>query len=76
VNELAQPKNRISKQRKRQRRTHWKLATPGLTRCSNCSAYIKPHRICPECGHYQGRLVMVIVEKEKKNKKKGGGRMM
>jgi large subunit ribosomal protein L32 len=52
------------------------LTPPALTRCSNCSAYIKPHRICPECGHYQGRLVMVIAEKKKKEKKKGAGVMM
>ncbi|MGM0419368.1 MAG: 50S ribosomal protein L32 [Bacillota bacterium] len=54
---MAVPKKRTSKSRKRKRRTHWKLKTQNLIECSNCSAQILPHRVCPECGHYKGREI-------------------
>ena len=69
---MALPKRRISKQRKRKRRTHWKLTAPSLVRCSNCGIYIKPHRVCPDCGYYRGRPVVVITKEEKKEKEKKG----
>ncbi|MBI3901108.1 MAG: 50S ribosomal protein L32, partial [Chlamydiia bacterium] len=25
--------------------------------CSNCGAPHLPHRVCPSCGHYRGRVV-------------------
>lgn len=49
---MAVPKRRISKQRKRKRRTHWKLTQPNSDRCSHCGAASRPHRVCAECGHY------------------------
>jgi large subunit ribosomal protein L32 len=52
------PKRRISKTRKRQRRTHWKLAMPGLSRCPKCDEVVAPHRVCPHCGFYKGRKVV------------------
>jgi large subunit ribosomal protein L32 len=29
--------------------------------CQNCGAAVQYHRVCPECGHYKGKLA---VEKE------------
>jgi large subunit ribosomal protein L32 len=28
--------------------------------CSNCSALIPPHRICPQCGHFKGKEVVAV----------------
>ncbi len=58
---MAHPKRKISKQRGRKRRTHYKASVPTLATCQNCSATVMYHRVCPECGHYKGKLA---VEKE------------
>jgi large subunit ribosomal protein L32 len=41
---------------------------PSFTKCPNCQTEILPHHICPVCGYYKGR--QVIVKKEKKEKRK------
>ena len=58
---MAVPKRKTSKARKRKRRTHYKLDTPNLDRCSNCGAAKTPHRVCADCGHY-GEQQFVQVE--------------
>lgn len=56
---MAHPKSRTSKQRKRKRRTHYKLtSSPNITSCQNCGAPKMRHTICPECGFYRGRLIV------------------
>ncbi|MFA5458947.1 MAG: 50S ribosomal protein L32 [Bacilli bacterium] len=57
---MAVPKRRTSKTRKRMRRTHYKLDPKGLVKCTNCQAMIKPHRVCDECGFYQGKKVQEV----------------
>ncbi len=37
-----------------------------LVECPHCHAMILPHRVCPECGYYEGRQVLVFEEKEEK----------
>jgi large subunit ribosomal protein L32 len=59
---MAVPKRKTSKARKRKRRTHWKLSSPGLTKCGNCSQSKMPHSVCPSCGYYGGREVVRIKE--------------
>ncbi len=56
---MAHPKSRISKQRKRKRRTHYKIATlPNVVSCNSCGAPKLRHCICPECGTYRGRTII------------------
>lgn len=55
---MAVPKRRTSKQRKRKRRTHIKDAVPAHQSCANCGSPRRPHRVCPECGHYGDREVV------------------
>lgn len=52
---MAVPKRKTSKQRKHKRRTHWKLAVPGLVSCPQCHEAKLPHRVSVHCGHYKGR---------------------
>ncbi len=59
------PKRRHSKQRGRKRRTHWKLTAPNIIECPHCHHPKLPHRVCPNCGYYAGKEIMVI-KKEKK----------
>jgi len=60
------PKRRHSKQRKRKRRTHWKLSAPNLVKCPHCHEMKLQHRVCPSCGYYNGEEVLVIKKKESK----------
>ena len=60
---MAVPFRRTSKTTKRMRRTHFKLSVTGLTKCSNCGATIVSHRVCPECGYYDGKQVVDVKTK-------------
>lgn len=56
---MAHPKSRISKQRKRKRRTHYKITdTPNIVSCSNCGESKLRHTICGACGTYRGRTII------------------
>lgn len=61
---MAVPKNKVSKQRKRKRRTHYKLAAPGFVVCPKCHALKLSHLVCKACGSYDGKDI-VTIEKEK-----------
>lgn len=60
---MAVPFRRTSKTTKRMRRSHFKLSVTGLTKCSNCGATIVSHRVCPECGYYDGKQVVDVKSK-------------
>ena len=65
---MAVPQRRISKTRKRLRRTHFKLNVTGLVTCPQCGAMIKAHHVCPKCGYYAGKPVYLngkLVKEEK-----------
>mgnify|MGYP003573035967 CR=1 FL=1 len=49
---MAVPKRKISKARKRKRRTHYKAVSPNLDKCPHCGAARVAHRVCKDCGHY------------------------
>jgi len=55
---MPNPKRRHSKSRSRKRRTHDALERINLVACSNCGAKRLSHRVCPGCGHYNGRNVI------------------
>ena len=66
---MAVPQRRISKTRKRLRRTHFKLEVEGLVTCPNCGEMIKAHHVCPKCGFYAGKATYLngkLVKEEKK----------
>jgi large subunit ribosomal protein L32 len=42
------------------RRSHHALRPPTLVSCSNCQELIRPHRLCPKCGHFKGRQVVEV----------------
>lgn len=59
-------KRRRSKARSANRRAHWKLTYPTLVECPKCHAPMRPHHVCPSCGHYAGREVIAAEAPEKK----------
>lgn len=61
---MAHPKSKISKQRKRKRRTHLKAATPQLATCSTTGEVHQYHRAYWSEGsmYYRGKVVIAAPE--------------
>jgi large subunit ribosomal protein L32 len=59
---MPNPKRRHSKSRRNKRRAHDALRAPQTKACSNCQEPVLPHRVCPKCGQYKGRVVIEIAE--------------
>ncbi len=64
---MPNPKHRHSKQRKRKRRTHYKIEAPNVQSCGNCGAPKLRHHVCGECGFYRGRLLIAPKAKASKD---------
>lgn len=60
---MAVPFRRTSKTKKRMRRTHYKLSLPGMVVCPNCGEMRLSHKVCSNCGYYNGKNVMEKKEK-------------
>ena len=56
----------VPKQKKGRGATHTrrsansKLATPARSECPRCGAPKLPHHVCPSCGYYKDREVVVV----------------
>ncbi|HUZ18856.1 MAG TPA: 50S ribosomal protein L32, partial [Spirochaetia bacterium] len=60
---MAVPKYKSSKSRSRRRKTiNMRLVAPNLIECGTCGNRIPPHRVCPKCGFYKGKQVLVPEE--------------
>ncbi|MCX7879423.1 MAG: 50S ribosomal protein L32 [Ignavibacteria bacterium] len=55
---MPNPKRRMSKSRRDNRRAHYKPQNITISTCPQCGATKLPHRACPECGYYNGRKVI------------------
>ncbi len=56
---MGVPKKRMSAQKRDQRRANWKLTPVAVSECSQCHEPKAPHQVCPSCGAYSGRTVVV-----------------
>ena len=59
---MPNPKRKISKQRGRKRRTHYKAVASAVAECPQCREMKLQHRACPNCGFYNGRSMFVPKE--------------
>ena len=60
---MAVPARRVSKARRDKRRSSvWKMSAPAIEKCPKCGEYKRSHRLCPACGYYNGRQVVVVEE--------------
>ena len=71
---MAHPKSRISKQRKRKRRTHYKATAPSLTVCQNTGETHRPHHAYFDAEgnmFYNGNMIVkapeVVLESDPEN---------
>jgi large subunit ribosomal protein L32 len=56
---MAVPKQKQSHSRTTKRRSQHKIVAPALTGCPRCHAPRRPHRVCHECGYYDGVRVIL-----------------
>lgn len=61
---MAVPQVRVSKARKGKRRSHHHKKPVGVQYCPRCNEPVMPHRVCEQCGFYQGRDVLVIQDED------------
>lgn len=59
---MAVPKKKTSKAKKNMRRSHHALAGTAVSTCVKCGAPKRSHRVCLECGDYNGRQVLKAAE--------------
>lgn len=63
---MAVPKCKVSKSRRNTRNSANFKATPiTLVECNECHELKQPHKVCPSCGHYNGKKVVELDNKEK-----------
>ncbi len=65
---MGLPGHRRTSSHKRRRAAHFGLKKGHFTECSHCHRAIAPHRACPHCGYYKGRLVLKLKSKVKTTK--------
>jgi large subunit ribosomal protein L32 len=54
------PKRKSTSGRRDRRRAHDALKARNSVNCPNCGEPRLPHHVCPNCGYYQGREVLII----------------
>ncbi len=58
------------------RRSHHALVSTNFTKCENCKALKRRHRVCSACGFYRGKKVLDLVKKTEKKQKKEKAKKM
>ncbi|MDD3904929.1 MAG: 50S ribosomal protein L32 [Candidatus Omnitrophica bacterium] len=66
---MPNPKRKHSRARRDKRRSaNSKVYAANLSTCPQCKKARLPHRVCPFCGYYKGKPVIVIETKVEKKK--------
>jgi large subunit ribosomal protein L32 len=57
---MAVPRSKTSKARTSRRQSiNMKLTAPTLIECNTCGNRVLRHRVCPKCGFYRGKQVIL-----------------
>lgn len=59
---MAVPKSKITRSKRNMRRSHDALVAGNPNECSNCGELRRPHHVCPSCGHYGDKEIVVMVD--------------
>ena len=57
---MAVQQRRVSKSRKGMRKSHLALEKPTTGVCRKCGKAVKPHHVCPHCGHYDNKKIIDV----------------
>lgn len=60
---MANPTHRHTRSRRDKRRANWKGQSPTLVECPDCKGFKLPHRVCINCGFYNGKKILEVVSK-------------
>ena len=64
---MAVPKCKVSKARRDKRRTaKERLDVPGMVKCPKCGELVLSHRVCKNCGTYDGKEVIKVEDEAAK----------
>lgn len=63
---MAVPKRKVSKSKGRSRIANWKAGKVTLAECPKCHELKATHQVCPNCGYYDGELVVAKEDKKAK----------
>ncbi|MCE9533707.1 MAG: 50S ribosomal protein L32 [Planctomycetes bacterium] len=63
---MAVPKRRTSKSKQGHRRSHHHATPIQVQYCKSCNEPVLGHRVCSNCGWFQGRTVVVMEEEQGK----------
>ena len=55
---MAVPKRKTGRAKTNSRRSSHKLTAVGVSTCPQCHLPKLPHRVCPECGYYNGKEII------------------
>jgi len=69
---MTVPPKRKPRNRTRKGRSHQALKKITLSSCQKCKQPVLPHRVCANCGFYNGKEVIKVktkLDKQKKEKK-------
>lgn len=55
---MAVPRKKVTRAKRNMRRAHDSLAAATVNECPNCGEPRRPHHVCGDCGHYDGREVV------------------
>jgi len=67
---MAVPKQRKTKSRRNNRRSHIFIKNAGLTTCQKCGKPVLGHTVCDNCGYYKGVEIIDTMKKLTKKEKK------
>jgi len=59
---MAVPKRKTSRTLRDSRRATHAAVAPSIVECAHCHSPKAPHKICPNCGMYNGRQVVKVEE--------------
>jgi len=62
---MAEPKKRLTSTRSGNRRSHLEAKTQSLAVCTHCKQPVLSHRVCENCGFYNGQDVLELEKKQK-----------
>jgi large subunit ribosomal protein L32 len=55
---MAVPKRKTTRAGRDARRSQHHVEAPSRSLCSQCHQPKLPHRVCPECGYYDGKEII------------------